>query len=393
MDPVMMRLLASARRRWPCALALPFLLLIAAPGPLAARDFPWCPPLPSETAPVPPAQGLPLKASCPAYRLLPDEPCECGRWPAFTGLTAGSVVHDEQTYARELTAEAPKDEERKAEEPKAEEPKAEEPKAEEPKAEEARKPNHLLGALIPVTTWGLVAANSLLGYHNRSFHVHHEGWFGANTRDGGADKASHFADYYIVSKEIAFVYRALGYSDNAALWLGFGVATVTGLVNEASDGTTKYGFSWEDLAMDTAGAGTAALLSATRTEDLLGIRTSHVPSSTYTHDVYSADVKLSGLGRRLGVNLGPLRWLLFSVTYGTKGYRVTPPIEQQRQVGFEIGLNLDQILVDLRVTRATWWGWALHLVGDNVRFPYTALGMRYDMNHGKWHGPNAGNFD
>ena len=109
--------------------------------------------------------------------------------------------------------------------------------------------------------------------------------------------------------------------------------------------------------MDTLGAGTAALLSATRTEDLLGIRTSHVGGPTYTHDVYAADLKLSGLGHRLGVNLGPLRWLLLSVTYGSKGYRVTPAIEQQRQLGFEIGLNLQQILNDVR-------GEAGHVVGS-----------------------------
>ena len=92
------------------------------------------------------------------------------------------------------------------------------------------------------------------------------------------------------------------------------------------------------------------------------MRTSHLPSSTYTHDVYSADFKFSGLGQRLGVNIGPLRWLLFSVTYGSKGYRVIPPIEKQRQLGFEIGLNLQQILINLKVRRSTWWGHALHVV-------------------------------
>jgi len=85
--------------------------------------------------------------------------------------------------------------------------------------------------------------------------------------------------------------------------------------------------------------------------------------------------------------------LLFSVTYGAKGYRVTPGIEHQRQVGFEVGLNLQQILIDLKVRRNTWWGYPLHLIGDNIRFPYTAFGMRYDMNRGKWHGPNNGNYD
>jgi uncharacterized protein YfiM (DUF2279 family) len=250
----------------------------------------------------------------------------------------------------------------------------------------------IAATLIPVAAWGLVAANSLVGYHDHSFHVHYEGWFGPNTRDGGADKASHFADYFIVANLFSDVYRMLGYSENAARWWGFGLAVTTGLANEISDGFTRHGYSWEDLAMDTLGAGTAVVLSATRTEDLFGIRTSHVGGSTYTHDVYSADLKLAGLGRRLGVNLGPLRWLFFSVTYGSKGYRVSPPIELQRQVGFEIGLNLQQILIDVGVKRDTWWGYALHVVGDNVRFPYTAVGMRVDLNHGKWHGPNNGNF-
>ena len=358
------RLLGSARGRWPRALVLPFLLLLAVPGPLAAQDASLRPSLPpADDLSLSPAERGPSKRSCPDYRLLPGRSRDCEPWMAFADLTTGVS------------------------------PQVGQADADVPPVGETREPNRLLGTLIPVTAWGLVAANSLIGYHDHSFHVHYEGWFGRNTRDGGADKASHFADYYIVSKEMALLYEKLSYSENAARWWGLGIAVTTGLANEISDGFTKYGYSWEDLAMDAAGAGTAALLSATRTEDLFGIRTSHVPSSTYTHDVYAADLKLSGLGHRLGVNLGPLRWLLFSVTYGTKGYRVSPPIEQQRQVGFEIGLNLQQILVDLGVKRDTWWGHALHVVGDNVRFPYTAFGMRVDLNHGKWHGPNNGNFD
>ena len=81
------------------------------------------------------------------------------------------------------------------------------------------------------------------------------------------------------------------------------------------------------------------------------------------------------------------------MTYGAKGYRVTPPIDEQRQLGFEIGLNLQQILFDLGVRRSTWWGYPLHVVADNVRFPFTAVGMRVDLNRGKWHGPNNGNYD
>src|SRR5215472_13747187 len=38
-------------------------------------------------------------------------------------------------------------------------------------------------------------ANSLIGYDtDHGFRVTHEGWFGANTVNGGADKASHLVD-------------------------------------------------------------------------------------------------------------------------------------------------------------------------------------------------------
>ncbi len=252
----------------------------------------------------------------------------------------------------------------------------------------------LLSTLIPIMELALVTANSLIGYDtDHGFQVTHEGWFGPNTTNGGADKASHLTDYFIVASLAQDVYMMLGYSENAAILWGFGLALATGLGNEVSDGFTRHGFSWKDFAMDAAGATAASVISLTHTRDLLGMRTSHLPGSTYTHDVYSLDFKISGLGQRLGVNIGPLRWLLLSVTYGTKGYRVQPPIELQRQVGFEVGLNLQQILNDLRVKRNTWWGYSLHVRGDNIRFPFTAVGMRSDLNHGKWHGPNSGNYD
>ena len=60
-------------------------------------------------------------------------------------------------------------------------------------------------------------------------------------------------------------------------------------------------------------------------------------------------------------------------------------------MGIEIGLDFEQILDDLRVTRRTWWGYALHVVFDNVRVPFTAVGYRFDLNHNRWRGPNNGN--
>jgi len=300
--------------------------------------------------------------ACPAHRLLSADSIECDRIMAFLAMDVF--------------------------------PRFDQAQDEVPRSEFLERHRKLFSILIPIASVGGVMANSLIGYDkNHSFEIHQEGFFGPNTTNGGADKASHLTDYFVVANLFEDIYKMLGYSKNAAILWGFGLAVATGVANEVSDGFTRHGFSWEDAVMDISGATAASLVSVTHTKDLLGMRTSHLPSSTYTHDVYSADLKLSGLGNRLGLNIGPLRWLLFSVTYGAKGYRVSPLTDHQRQVGFEIGLNLQQILFDLGVKRTTWWGYSLHLVGDNIRFPFTAVGMRYDVNHGRWHGPNSGNYD
>jgi hypothetical protein len=111
----------------------------------------------------------------------------------------------------------------------------------------------------------------------------------------------------------------------------------------------------------------------------------------YSNEIYTADLKIAGLARRLRSNLGPARYLLASLTYGTKGYPSGLPELRERQIGLEIGLNLGEALNALGVGRDTWWGYGLHVVFDNIRFPYTAVGFRYDLNHHQWHGPDSGN--
>jgi hypothetical protein len=261
-----------------------------------------------------------------------------------------------------------------------------------PPADESAWRRRYLAALVVAGEVTVTAAKATLCCQLKPFNVDTEGFFGANTGLGGADKAAHFVDYYLITKEFRPLFQSLGFSEAESRWLAFGTAVAGGVVNEIADGFTKYGFSPEDIAMDVLGAGTALLVSATRTHDLVGFRTSHLTPDTYEHDVYSMDLKLAGVADRLRIDLGPLRYLLLSVTYGTKGYPNGPLEQRERQVGFEVGLNLEAILNDVGVRRNTWWGYALHLVADNVRFPFTAVGMRFDLNHKRWRGPNTGNY-
>ena len=254
-----------------------------------------------------------------------------------------------------------------------------------------RRPNWLLTSVIASASVVGATLNSVLDGPNVTWHTGNEGWFGQNTHFGGADKGAHFVDYYIVSKEFAKLFVVLGHKPENARWLAAGVAAFTGFVNELGDGSNRYGFSYEDLVMDVGGALSAALIDATGTGDLIGFRRGLVNINDccdYSNEIYTADLALSGVARRLGFNIGPLKYLFLSVTYHTEGFASDP--NRSRQVGVEIGLNFKQILDDLNVRRNRWWGYALHVVFDNVRFPYTAVGYRYDLSHGRWLGPNAG---
>lgn len=268
----------------------------------------------------------------------------------------------------------------------------------------AGKPNYLFSGIASGIVVLGSAANSFTETPKESFHFTNEGWFGKDTYAGGADKASHFVDYHFVSKEMANFYQMAGFSRGQSILMGAGISSLAGIVTEIGDGTTFFGFSYEDVVMDLGGAWTAALIAATRTEDLFGFRRGFIPSSSdnpccdrsdstggrgrdYSNEIYTADLKLAGLARRHGLAIGPLRYLLLSVTYGSSGYGGIDPNKRERLVGLEIGLNLEEILNDIGVQRNTWWGYALHVVLDNMRVPFTALGVRYDLNHGRWHGP------
>jgi hypothetical protein len=397
-EPVTAQRRKSARIRAGVSLGLCFIVLLAGPGRVAAQE---------RLFPVSPDHGWPaaselpeLKGSFPVYRLLPEASRDHEAWMSsadpgtdtrLTQATESESATDACSTRRVLSGDSSECEQRIAFAEALQQDLAE---TGLPKSEFLERHRVLFSTLIPITSILAVTANSLVGYDtNHSFRIHHEGWFGEKTTNGGADKASHMADYYVITSLFEDVYRILGWSERAAILWGFSIAFATGLANEVSDGFTRHGFSWEDLGADTIGAGASALVALTRTRDLFSMRTSHLPGSTYTHDVYAADLKLNGVGQRLNLNIGPLKWLLLSATYQATGYRVSPPTDKERLIGIEIGLNLQQILNDVGVKKDTWWGFGLHLFADNIRFPYTAIGMRYDLNKGKWHGPNAGNYD
>lgn len=240
-----------------------------------------------------------------------------------------------------------------------------------------------------------------------SFRVGDEGWFGPDTYGGGSDKASHFIVCASIGRELTWVYDRQGHTEAQSTALAFGMSALSGLIVEVADGFTPYGFSWQDLTADFLGAATGIVLTRQGLNDLIGLRIGKVPSgipdadldesepslgTAYSTEVYSADLKIAGLARRLRFEPGPARFLLTSVTYSTKGYGYVPPIpDRQRLVGFEIGLNVPEILSAAGVPETTWWGGFLYKALNFFRIPFTSFGFRYDLNSKTWHGPDTGN--
>jgi Predicted periplasmic lipoprotein (DUF2279) len=274
--------------------------------------------------------------------------------------------------------------------------------AAEAAAAETPKPRKLWIGVVSLATLVGSAYNSFGDGPSQSFHFTNEGWFGRNTFTGGADKASHFVSYNVVARLLTEVYGDLGVSTDGSRLLGAGVSTLAGLVTEIGDGTNRYGFSYEDLVFDVFGAATALATAHYGLDDLIGFRAGLVPApdvvdpteegfgKDYTQEIYTGDLKIAGLAKRLHFRPGPARFLLLSATYGVKGYPYAAADVRERQIGIEIGLHLTEILRAVGVPNNKWWLRVLFVILDSIRFPYTSVGFQFDVNHKKWRGPGIG---
>jgi hypothetical protein len=269
-----------------------------------------------------------------------------------------------------------------------------------------RRPNKRRATIIStaVLVLSAVASSSTIWRHGyEPFNFHNEFWFGKHTYAGGADKASHLVLYNALARELQIGYYRMNYSRDQAELMAFLTSMGAGLATEVGDAFTVFGFSYEDLVLDAAGAATAILVSRNGLDDLIGFRFGPVPNQVpqpccpvnetgkdYSEEIYTADLKIPGLARRMKFDPGPARFLLVSMTYGSKGYKNSLPQYREQQIGIEVGINFPEILTAVGVRDTTWWGRCLFIFFNLVRIPYTQIGYRYDFIHHQWWGPNIG---
>jgi hypothetical protein len=264
-----------------------------------------------------------------------------------------------------------------------------------------------------VTIWTVVGllggiADGIEGpihYGVHPFSFTDESYFQRWTYGGGSDKASHF----VVSTHVAGLaydaYRLNGLSEDQSFGLALATSIVAGAFVEIGDGLSPYGFSAQDWTSDALGSLASVFIKRAGLDDTLGFSLGRWLQTTipppvidgrplfgidYSQEIYTMNVRFSGLLPRVHADPGFARFFQFSFAYLTKGFGYQPPLDTRYQeVGFELGLDFQEILKAVGVSNQTWWGDTLLRIFGFLRLPYTQVGAYYNLFNHKWYGPGA----
>jgi hypothetical protein len=184
------------------------------------------------------------------------------------------------------------------------------------------------------------------------FKTTNEGWFGADTPYGGADKLGHMYTNYANVRLLTPLFEYAGNSREAAIrlagWTTFGI--FTGI--EVLDGFSRaYQFSAQDAAMNIAGAALGVVLEGNPSlDDKFDFRFAYRrspgsgfdPFGDYSGQRYLLVTKADGFA---ALQRHPvLRYLELGVGYQARGF--DPGGERRRDLYVGISLNLSRLLAD-----------------------------------------------
>ena len=202
-------------------------------------------------------------------------------------------------------------------------------------------------ASLAITGWGIAQ----WGWFTHSPVAKREGWFGADTSSGGADKTGHFYMSYLLSELFLADFRRHGVSkaENKAALSALAAMTLVELGDATSD---KFGASSEDLIADALGVAVSWWLGLNPVwDDRIDVRMEYWPSSgfNFKNDAvsdYSGMKHLMALRADgfLSLRHTPLKWLELQAGYYTRGFRTFDEQEiPTRHTYVGLGLSLPVI--------------------------------------------------
>ena len=240
-----------------------------------------------------------------------------------------------------------------------------------------KKKKMLYTNLTAVTAIGIFGL-ATWDYDSAGFKTGNEGWFGHDTKYGGADKFSHMWSTYVFSDAFTGLYKSWGYAPETANTYAALSAWTVMLFKELGDGTSvTKGFSWEDMVMNTVGTLTSVLMARypelDRKIDLRAEYVFNVPFDgvldDYSNQFYSMVLKLDGFDAMQNTFA---KYIEFSGGYYTRGYE-DPDEKNTRSLFIGIGFNFSRLL-DQNGWRKT------GKVLEYIQIPYTVPKASYDLD-------------
>jgi hypothetical protein len=209
--------------------------------------------------------------------------------------------------------------------------------------------NELFLTGLLITAWGI----HFWHWFKEPFAFKSEHGFTQESSTGGADKTGHAFTSFVLADFLSYRLRKKGFNNTRSII--FGSSFAMGLMTwiEIGDGTSKYGFSWEDILADFLGISFSALTGFSPViDDLFDFRVYYWPTSEYIKSgEFVADY--SGMKFLMALRLSgipplkktPLKFIEFHLGYYSRGFRTfDDETSTNRVLYFGMGLDFKEML-------------------------------------------------
>ena len=235
---------------------------------------------------------------------------------------------------------------------------------------------NLIGAAV-VAAWG----TAFWDYFTIQPVVNNEGWFGKDTKYGGADKLGHMYSTYLWSLGFSSLYEYWGMKEEDAMLYGPLTSWTFQFLMEVGDSFSEtQGFSYEDLVMNTVGAAFYYVREKYPSlKSKLDLRLEYIPDfdaevdffTQYNSMKYLFALKFSGFE---DLEDTPMKYFEFQLGYYTRGYSESSNYsEKERVIYAGVGINASEVLKAIGWTKTS-------KIFNYYQLPYTYVPFGYDLD-------------
>ncbi len=199
-------------------------------------------------------------------------------------------------------------------------------------------------ATSALLTWGVF----MWDYGENLSHVQSEGWFGTDTKHGGADKTGHIYVAYLLGRGSAEKFIDWGYTRDEAANLGVYSSLLFTTIMEAGDSFSDFGLSPQDLVANLVGTGLGYLLvKYPKAGEILDMRVEYAPTEWASDPTIDYEHMKHLLALRFGgfdsLKDSYWRYLEVHLGYYTRKFHHVAEGDEERVVEVALSLDLSEV--------------------------------------------------